>query len=64
MIAAEQLTIMLSPAPAIAHHVPDHSYLTRLLHESIGGRNKTCVMATVTHAYRSDEETLYTLDYA
>ncbi|CAO1636360.1 unnamed protein product [Parajaminaea phylloscopi] len=46
-------------------HVPyRESKLTRLLQESLGGRTKTCIIATVS-ADRSDlEETLSTLDYA
>ena len=46
-------------------HVPYRdSKLTRLLQESLGGRNKTCVIATVTPATGSFEETASTLDYA
>lgn len=46
-------------------HVPYRdSKLTRLLQESLGGRNKTCVIATVTPGSSSVEETASTLDYA
>lgn len=46
-------------------HIPYRdSKLTRLLQESLGGRNKTCVIATVTPASSSAEETASTLDYA
>jgi kinesin family member 11 len=46
-------------------HVPYRdSKLTRLLQESLGGRNKTCVIATVTPGSSSTEETYSTLDYA
>jgi kinesin family member 11 len=46
-------------------HVPYRdSKLTRLLQESLGGRNKTCIIATVTPAGSSTEETHSTLDYA
>lgn len=46
-------------------HVPYRdSKLTRLLQESLGGRNKTCIIATVTPASNSFEETASTLDYA
>lgn len=46
-------------------HVPYRdSKLTRLLQESLGGRNKTCVIATVTPGSSSAEETASTLDYA
>lgn len=46
-------------------HIPYRdSKLTRLLQESLGGRNKTCVIATVTPGSSSFEETASTLDYA
>lgn len=46
-------------------HVPYRdSKLTRLLQESLGGRNKTCVIATITPGSSSVEETASTLDYA
>lgn len=46
-------------------HVPYRdSKLTRLLQESLGGRNKTCVIATITPGSSSFEETASTLDYA
>lgn len=46
-------------------HIPYRdSKLTRLLQESLGGRNKTCVIATVTPGSSSFEETVSTLDYA
>lgn len=46
-------------------HVPYRdSKLTRLLQESLGGRNKTCIIATVTPGSNSVEETASTLDYA
>ncbi|KAI0566521.1 Kinesin-related protein [Gracilaria domingensis] len=46
-------------------HIPYRdSKLTRLLQESLGGRNKTCVIATVTPGSSSIEETASTLDYA
>lgn len=46
-------------------HVPYRdSKLTRLLQESLGGRNKTCIIATVTPGSSSVEETASTLDYA
>ena len=40
------------------------SKLTRLLQESLGGRAKTCIIATVSPALHSLDETLSTLDYA
>ncbi len=53
---------------ALVEHHPHIPYrdskLTRLLQESLGGRNKTCVIATATIGSSSYEETLSTLDYA
>ena len=40
------------------------SKLTRLLQDSLGGRTKTCVIATISPARSNLEETLSTLDYA
>lgn len=40
------------------------SKLTRLLQESLGGRTKTSIIATVSPASINLEETLSTLDYA
>lgn len=40
------------------------SKLTRLLQESLGGRTKTSIIATISPALSSLEETLSTLDYA
>ncbi|CAN0430252.1 unnamed protein product, partial [Laminaria digitata] len=46
-------------------HVPYRdSKLTRLLQESLGGRAKTCIIATVTSSSDALEETLSSLDYA
>eukprot|EP00190_Bangiopsis_sp_CCMP1999_P000775 CAMPEP_0198735246 /NCGR_PEP_ID=MMETSP1475-20131203/58155_1 /TAXON_ID= ORGANISM="Unidentified sp., Strain CCMP1999" /NCGR_SAMPLE_ID=MMETSP1475 /ASSEMBLY_ACC=CAM_ASM_001111 /LENGTH=767 /DNA_ID=CAMNT_0044498867 /DNA_START=54 /DNA_END=2357 /DNA_ORIENTATION=- len=46
-------------------HVPYRdSKLTRLLQESLGGKNKTCVIATIGPAASSLEETISTLEYA
>jgi kinesin family protein 11 len=46
-------------------HVPyRESKLTRLLQDSLGGRTKTCIVATVSPAACNAEETLSTLDYA
>ncbi|PVH37399.1 hypothetical protein PAHAL_6G302400 [Panicum hallii] len=44
-------------------HVP-YSKLTRLLRDSLGGRTKTCIIATVSPSVHCLEETLSTLDYA
>ncbi|KOX74219.1 hypothetical protein WN51_13570 [Melipona quadrifasciata] len=46
-------------------HVPyRESKLTRLLQESLGGRTRTSIIATVSPASLNLEETLSTLDYA
>ncbi|WFD42748.1 Kinesin- motor protein [Malassezia psittaci] len=46
-------------------HVPyRESRLTRLLQDSLGGRTKTCIIATVSDERENLEETLSTLDYA
>lgn len=48
-----------------AAHVPyRESKLTRLLQDSLGGRTKTCIIATISPARSNMEETLSTLDYA
>ena len=40
------------------------SKLTRLLRESLGGRTKTCIIATIAPTVQCLEETFNTLDYA
>lgn len=46
-------------------HIPyRESKLTRLLQESLGGRTKTSIIATVSPGHKDIEETLSTLDYA
>ncbi|KMZ62966.1 Kinesin-related protein-like [Zostera marina] len=46
-------------------HIPFRdSKLTRLLRESLGGKTKTCIIATISPSIHSLEETLNTLDYA
>ncbi|XWS53207.1 hypothetical protein CRYUN_Cryun11dG0138300 [Craigia yunnanensis] len=46
-------------------HVPYRdSKLTRLLRDSLGGKTKTCIIATISPAIHCLEETLSTLDYA
>lgn len=46
-------------------HIPYRdSKLTRLLRDSLGGRTKTCIIATVSPNAHCLEETLSTLDYA
>ncbi|VFQ91454.1 unnamed protein product [Cuscuta campestris] len=46
-------------------HVPYRdSKLTRLLRDSLGGKTKTCIIATIAPSITCLEETLSTLDYA
>jgi hypothetical protein len=46
-------------------HIPYRdSKLTRLLQESLGGKAKTCIIATFSPAAAAVEETMSTLDYA
>lgn len=46
-------------------HIPyRESKLTRLLQDSLGGRTKTCIIATVSPSKSNLEETISTLDYA
>lgn len=46
-------------------HVPYRdSKLTRLLRDSLGGKTKTCIIATISPSVLCLEETLSTLDYA
>lgn len=46
-------------------HVPyRESKLTRLLQESLGGRTKTSIIATISPGHKDLEETLSTLEYA
>ncbi|XP_013399469.1 kinesin-like protein KIF11-B [Lingula anatina] len=55
------ITALVEHAP----HVPyRESKLTRLLQDSLGGRTKTSIVATISPASCNLEETLSTLDYA
>ncbi len=46
-------------------HVPYRdSKLTRLLRDSLGGKTKTCIIATIAPTVQCQEETMSTLDYA
>ncbi|KYN09726.1 hypothetical protein ALC57_18247 [Trachymyrmex cornetzi] len=55
------ITALVERAPHIPYR---ESKLTRLLQESLGGRTKTSIIATVSPASINVEETLSTLDYA
>jgi len=43
---------------------PHACRLTRLLQDSLGGRTKTCIIATLSPAAGSFEESISTLEYA
>ena len=46
-------------------HIPYRdSKLTRLLQESLGGKAKTCIIATLSPSQSASEESMSTLDYA
>ncbi|XP_057970666.1 kinesin-like protein KIN-5B [Malania oleifera] len=48
-----------------SNHIPYRdSRLTRLLRDSLGGKTKTCIIATISPSVHSLDETLSTLDYA
>lgn len=48
-----------------SQHIPyRESKLTRLLQDSLGGRTKTCIIATISPAKISMDETISTLEYA
>ncbi|CAH8546973.1 unnamed protein product [Heterobilharzia americana] len=55
------ITALVERAPHIPYR---ESKLTRLLQDSLGGRTKTSIIATVSPSMTSLEETLSTLDYA
>ncbi|XP_065833724.1 kinesin-like protein KIF11 [Oscarella lobularis] len=55
------ITSLVDRAPHIPYR---ESKLTRLLQDSLGGRTKTSIIATVSPASCNFEETLSTLDYA
>ena len=50
-------------APGRGHPGRD-SKLTRLLRDSLGGKTKTCIIATIGPSLTCVEETISTLDYA
>ncbi|XP_025153465.1 kinesin-like protein Klp61F [Harpegnathos saltator] len=55
------ITALVERAPHIPYR---ESKLTRLLQESLGGRTKTSIIATISSASSNVDETLSTLDYA
>jgi len=60
----EPLALFLSLCADMGTFAYRDSKLTRLLRDSLGGRTKTCIIATVSPAVHCLEETLSTLDYA
>ncbi|KAF2069429.1 hypothetical protein CYY_009251, partial [Polysphondylium violaceum] len=54
----------LTSSNANAHIPYRDSKLTRLLQDSLGGKTKTCIIATISPALINLEETINTLDYA
>merc|ERR1719337_432906 len=55
------ITCLVEHSPHIPYR---ESKLTRLLQDSLGGRTKTSIIATISPATINMEETLSTLDYA
>lgn len=49
---------------AFSCHIFRDSKLTRLLRDSLGGKTKTCIVATISPSAHCLDETLSTLDYA
>ncbi|KAL7422520.1 Kinesin-related motor protein [Cryptotrichosporon argae] len=67
MINQSLLTLgrVISALVEKGNHIPyRESKLTRLLQDSLGGRTKTCIVATVSPTRSNMEETISTLDYA
>lgn len=59
------ITLLKAGGKAKGERIPYRdSKLTRLLQESLGGRCKTCVIATVSPSIMAVDETLSTLQYA
>ena len=59
------ITLLKNGGKAKGERIPYRdSKLTRLLQESLGGRCKTCVIATISPSSLSADETLSTLQYA
>lgn len=55
------ITALVERAPHIPYR---ESKLTRILQESLGGRTKTSIIATISPGHKDLEETLSTLEYA
>lgn len=60
------IIIMMERRLMLNHLLKSHrdSKLTRLLRDSLGGKTKTCIIATISPSIYCLEETLSTLDYA
>lgn len=55
---------LTAPVCCVAFAVRRDSKLTRLLRDSLGGKTKTCIIATIAPSVVCAEETVSTLDYA
>ncbi|CAD6270911.1 unnamed protein product [Miscanthus lutarioriparius] len=63
--AGETLGRVINTLVEHSGHIPYRdSKLTRLLRDSLGGKTKTCIIATIAPSVHCLEETLSTLDYA
>lgn len=56
--------ILTAPTCRAPYAVRRDSKLTRLLRDSLGGKTKTCIIATIAPSVVCAEETVSTLDYA
>lgn len=60
----EHSLFVCGPFASTNSFTSSESKLTRLLQDSLGGRTKTCIIATISPARSNMEETLSTLEYA
>lgn len=59
------INLLVDKSETSSTHIPfRESKLTRLLQDSLGGRTKTCLIATISPAKINYDETLSTLEYA
>ena len=58
------MLLLQRPLKQKADNTARESKLTRLLQDSLGGRTRTCIIATISPAKVNLDETLSTLDYA
>jgi hypothetical protein len=62
--AFQHPNVTCAPLPPSPNARFRDSKLTRLLRDSLGGRTKTCIIATIGPSLSFLEETISTLDYA